>query len=334
MNKRANPPILVLGNGGWGTALAMTLHSNGHPVRVWGHDAAYCEEIEATRENRKYLPGVKIPDGILFGADIATLAADADTVFSVIPTQFLRTTLQSLQEHLPPRALYVTCSKGFERNTLELPSRIIQSCFDSAGIAVLSGPSHAEETSRGLPTTVVVASEDDALSAKIQQIISTDTFRVYSSSDARGVEVAGASKNVIALAAGISDGLGYGDNARAALVCRGATEITRLGAALDCGREAFSGLSGIGDLVATCTSTHSRNHKVGYRIGQGETLEEILSSSEKVAEGVETTRSMHQLAEKISVELPITTEVYRVLFENKPPRQAVGDLMGRELKRE
>ena len=334
MNENTNPPILVLGNGGWGTALAMILHSNGHPVRVWGHDAAYCEEIEATRENRKYLPGVKIPDGILFGADIATLAADADTVFSVIPTQFLRTTLQSLQEHLPPRALYVTCSKGFERNTLELPSRIIQSCFDSAGIAVLSGPSHAEETSRGLPTTVVVASEDDALSAKIQQIISTDTFRVYSSSDARGVEVAGASKNVIALAAGISDGLGYGDNARAALVCRGATEITRLGAALDCGREAFSGLSGIGDLVATCTSTHSRNHKVGYRIGQGETLDDILSSSEKVAEGVETTRSMHQLAEKISVELPITTEVYRVLFENKPPRQAVGDLMGRELKRE
>jgi len=334
MTESTNHPILVLGNGGWGTALAMVLHSNGHPVRVWGHDAAYCEEIEATRENRKYLPGVKIPGGILFGADIATLAAEADTVFSVIPTQFLRTTLQSLQEHLPPRALYVTCSKGFERNTLALPSRIIQSCFDSAGISVLSGPSHAEETSRGLPTTVVVASEDDALSAKIQQIISTDTFRVYTSSDARGVEVAGASKNVIALAAGISDGLGYGDNARAALVCRGATEITRLGAALDCGREAFSGLSGIGDLVATCTSTHSRNHKVGYRIGQGETLDDILSSSEKVAEGVETTRSMHQLAEKISVELPITTEVYRVLFENKPPRQAVGDLMGRELKRE
>ena len=205
MTESTNHPILVLGNGGWGTALAMTLHSNGHPVRVWGHDAAYCEEIEATRENRKYLPGVKIPGGILFGADSVTLAAEADTVFSVIPTQFLRTTLQSLQEHLPPRALYVTCSKGFERNTLALPSRIIQSCFDSAGISVLSGPSHAEETSRGLPTTVVVASEDDALSAKIQQIISTDTFRVYTSSDARGVEVAGASKNVIALAAGISD---------------------------------------------------------------------------------------------------------------------------------
>ncbi len=334
MTESTNHPILVLGNGGWGTALAMVLHSNGHPVRVWGHDAAYCEEIEATRENRKYLPGVKIPGGILFGADIATLAAGTDTVFSVVPTQFLRTTLQNLQEHLPPRALYVTCSKGFERKTLELPSRIIQSCLPAAEIAVLSGPSHAEETSRGLPTTVVVASEDDALSSKIQQIISTDTFRVYTSTDARGAEVAGASKNVIALAAGISDGLGFGDNARAALVCRGASEITRLGAALDCEKEAFTGLSGIGDLVATCTSTHSRNHKVGYRIGQGETLDEILSSSEKVAEGVETTRSMHQLAEKISVELPITTEVYRVLFENKPPRQAVGDLMRRELKRE
>ena len=334
MNENTNPPILVLGNGGWGTALAMILHSNGHPVRVWGHDAAYSEEIETTRENRKYLPGVKIPDEIVFGADLDTLAAEADTVFSVIPTQFLRTTLQGLQEQLPPRALYVTCSKGFERKTLELPSRIIQSCLPAAEIAVLSGPSHAEETSLGLPTTVVVASHDDTLAAKIQQIISTDTFRVYTSTDARGAEVAGASKNVIALAAGISDGLGFGDNARAALVCRGASEITRLGAALDCEKEAFTGLSGIGDLVATCTSTHSRNHKVGYRIGQGETLDEILSSSEKVAEGVETTRSMHQLAEKISVELPITTEVYRVLFENKPPRQAVGDLMRRELKRE
>ena len=334
MNENKNPPILVLGNGGWGTALAMTLQSNGHPVRVWGHDAAYSEEIEATRENRKYLPGVQLPEGIVFGADLSSLAAGTDTVFSVIPTQFLRSTLQNLQEQLPPRALYVTCSKGFEKKTLELPSRIIRSCFDSAGIAVLSGPSHAEETSRGLPTTVVVASDEDSLSSKIQRIISTETFRVYTSTDALGVEVAGASKNVIALAAGISDGLGYGDNARAALVCRGAAEITRLGEALDCGREAFSGLSGIGDLVATCTSTHSRNHKVGYQIGQGETLEEILASSEKVAEGVETTRSMHQLAEKISVELPITSEVYRVLFENKPPRQAVGDLMGRELKRE
>ncbi len=334
MKEDTNQPILVLGNGGWGTALAMTLQSRGHPVRVWGHDAAYCEEIERTRDNRKYLPGVPIPEGIVFGGDISNLAAGIKTVFSVVPTQFLRATLEELKEQLPPQALYVTCSKGFEKKTLELPSRIIRSCFDSAGIAVLSGPSHAEETSRGLPTTVVVASEDDSLSLKIQQIISTDTFRVYTSSDAKGAEVAGASKNVIALAAGISDGLGYGDNARAALVCRGASEITRLGEALDCGREAFSGLSGIGDLVATCTSTHSRNHKVGYRIGQGETLADILSSSEKVAEGVETTRSMHQLAEKISVELPITREVYRVLFDNKPPRQAVGDLMSRELKRE
>lgn len=334
MNENSNPPVLVLGHGGWGTAIAMILRSNGHAVRVWGHDAGYSEEIETTRENRKYLPGITIPDGIVFGSEISTMGAGAETVFSVIPTQFLRATLQSLKEHIPPQAIFVTCSKGFERKTLELPSRIIQSLFTGSDVAVLSGPSHAEEASRGLPTTVVVASGEDSLSTKIQQIISTDTFRVYTSSDARGVEVAGASKNVIALAAGISDGLGYGDNARAALVCRGASEITRLGTALDCGKEAFSGLSGIGDLVATCTSSHSRNHKVGYRIGQGEPLAEILASSEKVAEGVETTRSMHQLAEKISVELPITTEVYKVLFENKLPYKAVGDLMGRDLKRE
>jgi glycerol-3-phosphate dehydrogenase (NAD(P)+) len=181
---------------------------------------------------------------------------------------------------------------------------------------------------------VVVGCGDEALCSKIQQIISSRSFRVYTSPDIRGVEVAGASKNVIALAAGISDGLGYGDNARAALVCRGASEVTRLGASLECSRETFAGLSGIGDLVATCTSQHSRNHTVGRRIGEGESLGDILASSEKVAEGVETARSMHQLSQKINVELPITTEVYRVLFEGKAPASAVADLMGRELKRE
>ncbi len=334
MTGTTNTPILVLGNGGWGTAIAIVLRSNGHEVRVWGHDAEYSEEIERARENTKYLAGVELPDGIVFGSDIAALCEGADTVFSVVPTQFLRETLRSLGGGLPPAALYISCSKGFERKTLELPSEIIQSFFPGSSIAVLSGPSHAEEVSLGLPTTVVVAAGEEDICARIQLIINSSSFRVYTSSDARGVEVAGASKNVIALAAGISDGLGYGDNARAALVCRGASEITRLGAALSCARETFAGLSGIGDLVATCTSAHSRNHTVGRRIGQGESLEEILASSDKVAEGVETTRSLHQLAEKINTELPITAEVYRVLFEGKAPAAAVADLMGRELKRE
>ena len=334
MTETTGTPILVLGNGGWGTAISIVLSSNGHDVRVWGHDAAYCEEIESSRENRKYLAGVTIPEGIVFGSDIAELATGVETVFSVVPTQFLRATLEELREGLPAAGIYISCSKGFERETLELPSAIISSFFPKARVAVLSGPSHAEEVSLGLPTTVVVGCGDEALCSKIQQIISSRSFRVYTSPDIRGVEVAGASKNVIALAAGISDGLGYGDNARAALVCRGASEVTRLGASLECSRETFAGLSGIGDLVATCTSQHSRNHTVGRRIGEGESLGDILASSEKVAEGVETARSMHQLSQKINVELPITTEVYRVLFEGKAPASAVADLMGRELKRE
>lgn len=332
--KETDSPILVLGNGGWGTAIAMVLRSNGHEVRVWGHDADYTREIESSRENRKYLTGLTIPDGIEFGSDVARLSSGVETVFSVVPTQFLRSTLVELREELPATALYVSCSKGFERGTLELPSAIISSLFTESKTAVLGGPSHAEEVSLGLPATVVVGCEDEILCSRIQQVISSGSFRVYTSKDPRGVEVAGASKNVIALAAGISDGLGYGDNARAALVCRGATELTRLGAALECSKETFAGLSGIGDLVATCTSQHSRNHAVGQRIGEGETLEEILASSDKVAEGVETTRSMYQLSQKIGVELPITAEVYRVLFEEKAPDAAVADLMGRELKRE
>ena len=334
MTETTTTPLLVLGNGGWGTAIAIVLSSNGHPVRVWGHDAGYSEEIERTRENSKYLAGVELPEEIVFGSDIDALCEGVGTVFSVVPTQFLRQALQDIEGSLPAEALYISCSKGFEYKTLKLPSEIIQSFFPGSSVAVLSGPSHAEEVSLGLPTTVVVGAGDEALCTTIQQIISSNSFRVYTSSDPRGVEVAGAAKNVIALAAGISDGLGYGDNARAALVCRGASEITRLGAALNCSRDTFAGLSGIGDLVATCTSAHSRNHTVGRRIGQGESLEEILASSDKVAEGVETTRSLHQLADKISVELPITAEVYRVLFEGKAPAAAVADLMGRDLKRE
>ncbi len=325
-------PVLVLGDGGWGTSMAIVLEASGCNVRVWGCDAEYSRTLEETRENPKFLPGIRLPDGIRFGADVASLAADVDVVFSVIPTQFLRGALESIRAGLPSQALYVSCSKGFERETLELPTRILDETLPDARTAVLSGPSHAEEVSRGLPTTVVAASETAGAAQRIQQLVTAPYFRIYASDDPLGVEIAGAAKNVIALAAGISDGLGFGDNARAALVCRGATEIARLGRELGARPATFGGLSGIGDLVVTCTSVHSRNHAVGERIGRGETLEAILRSSEKVAEGVETTRSLNALAAKIGVELPITAEVHAVLFEGKDPRHAVGDLMTRELK--
>lgn len=333
-SSRPRAPVLVLGCGGFGTALAISLRSAGHAVRVWGVDPSDCREIEARRENRKFLPGVRIPPEIRFDSAVEELVEGVRTVLSVIPTQFLRSALGSLATHLPPDATYVSCSKGFERGTLELPSRILHEALPRARIGVLSGPSHAEEVGRGLPTTVVVAADPPEVAREIQAIVAAPRFRVYTSPDPLGVEIAGAAKNVIALAAGISDGLGFGDNARAALVCRGATEITRLGSALGARTETFSGLSGIGDLVVTCTSLHSRNHEVGRRIGEGEALGEILASTEKVAEGVETTRSVLALAERHGVEVPITREVHAVLFGGKAPREAVVDLMNREPRSE
>ena len=330
----AGKRVLVLGNGGWGTALALVLHGNDCDVRVWGHDAAYSREIEETRRNPRFLPGVELPAGIRFGGDAADLGRGAAAVLSVVPTQFLRGVLSALARDLPSGVLVVSCSKGFERGTLELPSRIIASVLPPAPLAVLSGPSHAEEVSRGLPTTVVAASAAPGPAALVQRLLAGPRFRTYSSPDPLGVEIGGASKNVIALAAGIADGLGFGDNARAGLMTRGLSEITRLGAALGAKAETFAGLSGIGDLIATCTSPHSRNHAVGLRLGRGEKLDAILGSMDAVVEGVETTRSIHQLAGSLGLELPITNEVHAVLFDGKDPRHAVESLMSRGAKEE
>ncbi|MBI4601975.1 MAG: NAD(P)-dependent glycerol-3-phosphate dehydrogenase [Planctomycetes bacterium] len=327
-------PVLVLGDGGWGTSLAMVLHHAGRSVRLWSHDAAYARSVQETRRNPRFLPGVELPRGIEVGADIEALARGARCVLSVVPTQLLRAVLTALRGALPGDALYVSCSKGFERGTLVLPSRILAALLPRARIAVLSGPSHAEEVSRGLPTTVVAASSDPEGAREVQRLLATPRFRIYRSGDPLGVEVGGAAKNVIALAAGISDGLAFGDNARSGLITRGLREVTRLGMALGAREETFAGLSGLGDLVATCTSRHSRNHEVGTRIAAGESLERIVGGMQKVAEGVETTRSVCELGRKLSVDLPIAAEVHRVLFEGKAPREAVEDLMGRESKDE
>ena len=326
--------VLVLGNGGWGTALALVLEGNGCDVRVWGHDAVYSRQIEETRRNPRFLPGVVLPHGIRFGGSAADLERGVSAIFSAVPTQFLRGVLRALARDLPSGVLVVSCSKGFERGTLELPSRVIAAVLPLAPLAVLSGPSHAEEVSRGLPTAVVAASGEPDSALEVQRLLAGPRFRTYSSPDPLGVEIGGASKNVIALAAGIADGLGFGDNARAGLMTRGLSEITRLGTALGARAETFAGLSGIGDLIATCTSLHSRNHAVGLRLGRGEKLDAILGSMDAVVEGVETTRSIHQLAGKLGLELPITNEVHAVLFGGKDPGAAVESLMSRGPKEE
>jgi glycerol-3-phosphate dehydrogenase (NAD(P)+) len=323
-------PVLVLGDGGWGTALALVLHGRGHEVRIWAHDPEYARTLEERRENPRFLPGVEIPAGIRIASDAAALDAGVRVVVSVIPTQFLRGVIARLRSSLRPPALLVSCSKGLEVGTLKRPSEILAEVWSGTPIVVLSGPSHAEEVSRELPTAVVAAAADPDAAACAQFLFNGPRFRAYTGSDPIGVEVGGASKNVIAIATGIADGLGFGDNTRAGLMTRGLREMTRLGVALGARPETFSGLSGMGDLIATATSPHSRNRAVGLRIGRGETLEEILRSTVTVAEGVESTRSFHQLAERLGVEIPITREVYAVLFRGKRPPDAVEALMSRQ----
>ncbi|MBN1419301.1 MAG: NAD(P)-dependent glycerol-3-phosphate dehydrogenase [Planctomycetes bacterium] len=325
---------LVLGDGGWGTALAMVLHRSGHSVRLWSAFPAYAEELALTRRNRKFLPEAEIPSEIRIGADVASLGDGAALVVSAVPTPYLRATWRRIAADIPSGAAVVSASKGIEQPALRLPSEIIREVVPSARIAVLSGPSHAEEVARALPTSVVASACDADLAVEVQAAFADPTFRVYTSPDPTGVELAGALKNIIAIACGISDGLGFGDNTRAALITRGMAEIARLGMARGAQRETFSGLAGIGDLIVTATSRLSRNHEVGFRLGRGETLEAILRSTEMVAEGVPTTRSAMALARSLGVELPITAQVHAVLNAERTPIEAVRALLDRPRRSE
>ncbi len=328
-------PVAVAGNGGWGTALAVSLARRGVPVRLWGMEGDYVRETARSRENPKYLPGVRLPAGVLVTADFAEASEGAALVVSAVPTQFLRATWRRLlRGDGSGGAPILSVSKGIEVRTLKRPSEILREVAGPRGLAALMGPSHAEEVGRGLPAAVVAASDDTALAKAVQATLSSDRLRVYTNGDLVGVELAAALKNVIAVAAGISDGLGFGDNARAAILTRGMAEIARLGAALGASRATFAGLAGIGDLVTTCNSRHSRNRAVGERIGRGERLPDILASMEQVAEGVATTKSARALARRIGLEMPITEEVYRVLFRGKSPERAVTSLMLRAGKGE
>jgi glycerol-3-phosphate dehydrogenase (NAD(P)+) len=325
----------ILGAGAWGTAISLVLaRVADHRVTLWSARPEHAQLLHERRENVRLLPGVPIPPSVRLTTDLAAATAAADLLIAAVPTVYLRETMAHIAAQLPPDRPCLSLAKGLENETFLRPSEILRQVLGVRRVAVLSGPSHAEEVSRGLPTTVVVASADLDLARWIQQAFSSDRFRVYTNLDVIGVELAGALKNVIGIAAGISDGLGFGDNAKAALLTRGVVEMARFGVALGAEVQTFWGLAGMGDLITTCMSRHGRNRHVGERLARGETLAAILADMTMVAEGIYTARSVHDKAARMEIAMPITDEVYRVLYEHKDPRAAVDDLMLREPKSE
>jgi len=323
--------VAFLGDGAWGTALACLLAGKGHRCLLWG---AFPESVRLARERREnvtFLPGVPLPDGVEPTDHLAHAMASADLLVVSTPVIHLRGVLERAAPHYRRETPAVSVCKGIERDTLKTGSGVVQEVLHPARLALLLGPSHAEEVARGQPTTVVAASEEAAFAERVQSWFMTETFRVYTSTDVVGAELGAALKNVIAIAAGIGDGLGFGDNAKAALVTRGLAEIARLGAALGARRETFAGLTGLGDLFTTCVSPYGRNLRIGRAIGRGRSLDEALAEMGRaVPEGVWTARAALSLAEAHRVDMPITREVCAVLFGSKPPREAVSALMMRE----
>lgn len=322
--------IGIIGAGSWGTALALLLNQNGHQITVW---SALEDEIKMLAEKREHvdkLPGVKLPEDMCFTTEDKEVVRDADMLIFAVPSPFVRSTAKRFAPVIPDGMVIVDVAKGIEESTLFTLSQVIESEIPRANVAVLSGPSHAEEVGKGLPTTCVVGAGDKKTAEWIQDIFMNPVFRVYISPDILGIELGGSLKNVIALAAGIADGLGYGDNTKAALITRGIAEITRLGLAMGGSRETFGGLSGIGDLIVTCASVHSRNRKAGMLIGQGYTMEEATKEVKMVVEGIYSAKAAMKLAEKYQISMPITEQVNKVLFEGKRASEGVKDLMIRD----
>ena len=333
-NKKIKKRILVLGTGGWGTALSIVLHNKGHNVTLWGSTPDYVEYLKKHRENKKYLKGIEIPSDLEITSDIAKAQIETDLIVVAIPTPYVRKTIKPLENHYVLGTPIVSVIKGIENETLMRGSEILRDVLGEQPIALLLGPSHAEEVARKLPTTVVIACNDIQVAKEIQDIFITERFRVYTNTDVIGVEIGTSVKNVIAIAAGICDGLGFGNNSKAALITRGLAETMRLGVAMGGQRETFSGLTGLGDLITTCVSPYGRNRLVGEQIAKGKKLSQILEEMDQVAEGILTTKSVCKLANKYNVEMPITKEIYNVLFEDKDPIKAVNELMVREPKSE
>lgn len=325
--------ITVLGAGSWGTALAMTAEKNGHFVSLWTHDSEEAKTMEESRKC-KNLPDIRIPDSIRILSSLEEAVKGAELLIFAIPSIYTREMALRVKPYAGKEQILLTVSKGIEEKTLDTMSDILEEVFPENRVAVLSGPSHAEEVSRFIPTTIVCASKEEETAKIIQNAFLSDSFRVYTNKDIRGVEIGAALKNVIALAAGIADGLGYGDNTMAALITRGIAEISRLGIAMGCHRETFAGLSGIGDLIVTCVSKHSRNRRAGILIGKGERYEDAMKEVGQVVEGVYAAKAAKALGEKYKVELPIVKEVNAILFEGKEPKDAVSELMLRDRRSE
>ncbi|MFC4617820.1 NAD(P)H-dependent glycerol-3-phosphate dehydrogenase [Camelliibacillus cellulosilyticus] len=329
--------IAVLGAGSWGTALSMVLADNGCHVRLWGRRQEQVDEINRDHRNEKYLPGIDLPDTITGTTDMAAAIAEVDYILLVTPTKSMRDVLANLRIHLSQPITLIHASKGIEPHTSKRISEIIEEEIPEKwrqAIVVLSGPSHAEEVCLRHPTTVAVSSKNHQAAKVVQERLNNQNFRVYTNDDLIGVELAGALKNIIALGAGISDGLGYGDNAKAALITRGLAEITRLGVNMGAHPLTFTGLAGMGDLIVTCTSVLSRNWRAGNLLGKGHSLEDTLNQMGMVVEGVRTTEAAYFLAQKEQVEMPITEMLYRVLFEGLDAKHAVDELMGRDPRSE
>lgn len=329
--------ISVIGAGSWGTTLAILLANNNHDVKLWEFDKENYQNLIKKKENTKFLPNIPLPDNLYPTNHIEEAIEYSDIIINAVPTQFIRNTYKNLNYNMLKDKLIVNVSKGIEVGTQFRISQIFKDIFpqlNNDNLLTLSGPSHAEEVSRKIPTAVVIASTNENNAIKIQELFTNNYFRVYRSNDVVGVELGGSIKNVMAIGAGIIDGIGYGDNTKAALMTRGIVEIARIGKALGADTKTFSGLSGIGDLIVTCSSKHSRNRYVGEQIGKGRKLNDVIASMNMVAEGVETTKSSYLLAKNLGVDAPIINEVYEVLFNDKSPHDAIDDLMTRDIKPE
>lgn len=326
--------ITVIGSGGWGTAIAILLAKKGYDVYLWSWIQEETDRLSRDRENKEFLPGVPFPENITCSHDMGECVNGAELIITAAPSPATRTTAKQLAPHVKDGQKLINISKGLEEGTLLRLSQVYREEIPQAEISVMSGPSHAEEVSRGLPTTNVVASENIETAKKIQDIFMDEMFRVYTSTDIAGVELGGALKNIIALCAGISDGLGYGDNTKAALMTRGLAEMARLGTAMGANEKTFMGLSGVGDLIVTCTSMHSRNRRAGILLGQGKSLQETLDTVHMVVEGVNTVKAAYEMAHRHGVEMPIVNEAYNILYNGADARKAVLSLMTREKREE
>lgn len=324
--------ISVLGAGSWGTALALLLNSNGHKVTIWSILPDEIEQLKKDGENKRCLPGVAIPESIHLTADVQEAVTGKDALVLAVASPYVRKTAHHIKDYIKDGQILVNVAKGIEEETLFTLTQVIEDEIPNANVTVLSGPSHAEEVGRGLPTTCVVGAKDKKTAEFLQNVFMSEVFRVYTSPDIVGIELGGALKNVIALAAGIADGIGYGDNTKAALITRGIYEIAKLGIAMGGKIETFTGLTGIGDLIVTCASMHSRNRRAGMLIGQGKSYEEAMKEVNMVVEGVYAAKAAKKLSEKYQVDIPIVEQVNAVLFEGKKAEEAVKELMLRDKK--